>query len=326
MHVYRWDLDKTYLQTDIHSVRGLLRSAMESAESKRNVPGADVLLRGLLAHDPQARATILSGSPTQMREVLTHKLRLDGIRFDALELKDNLGNLRRGRFRAIRGQLGYKLPRLLTLRASEAVAATESLFGDDAEVDALVYALYADAVAGRVTADEVAHLLRRGGAYDDQIDEARRALARVIVADAVTDIWIHVDRGLPLQSFRVLGPNVHVVFSWLQAALGLWRRGRLSGGQVTEVAQRVGGGGPMASSRRVALVQDAVRRELIERSQLDELLVAEPELMRALPGIEVALDRLGPTIPLAPTSPRDYQAFLHASRSFARTSQEPSTS
>ncbi len=115
MYVYRWDLDKTYLQTDFHSVRGLLRSAMESPEAKRNVPGSAALMRALSAgvEARPSRVVIVSGSPTQMREVLEKKLQLDGVRYDTLTLKDNLGNLKRGRFRAIRGQFGYKLPCLL---------------------------------------------------------------------------------------------------------------------------------------------------------------------------------------------------------------------
>jgi hypothetical protein len=52
-----------------------------------------------------------------MRAVLTEKLKLDGVEFDELVLKDNLRNLVRGRFKALRGQVGYKLPVLLESRA-----------------------------------------------------------------------------------------------------------------------------------------------------------------------------------------------------------------
>src|SRR6187551_2237479 len=139
MRVYRWDLDKTYLQTDIDSMRGLLRSAVEPARSKRAVPGAAALLRELARERPgwRPRVVILSGSPTQMRSVLEEKLRMDGVRFDEFILKDNLGNLKRGRLRAVRGQFGYKLPQLLAGRVGLGAAVRETLFGDDAEVDAL---------------------------------------------------------------------------------------------------------------------------------------------------------------------------------------------
>ena len=85
-----------------------------------------------------------------MRAVLAEKLKLDGVEWDELVLKDNVRNLLRGRFRALRGQVGYKLPVLLESRAHAPVEAEEVLFGDDAEADAFVYSLYADMVARRV--------------------------------------------------------------------------------------------------------------------------------------------------------------------------------
>src|SRR4051812_20714462 len=80
-HVYRWDLDKTYLKTEFDTMKQLLRSAFESAEEKQAVPGAAALLRELRAGGA-ARICFISGSPKQMRRVLTKKLRLDGVEFD----------------------------------------------------------------------------------------------------------------------------------------------------------------------------------------------------------------------------------------------------
>ena len=39
-HVYRWDLDKTYLKTEFDTLKQLLRSALEGAEAKVSIPGA----------------------------------------------------------------------------------------------------------------------------------------------------------------------------------------------------------------------------------------------------------------------------------------------
>ena len=129
MHVYRWDLDKTYLDTDFDSIRGLVRSATEPAEAKRATPGATALARSLCAH-PRNRLCIVSGSPTQMRDVLVEKLRLDGIRYDELVLKDSLMHLRKGQVRAIRGHFGYKLPALLQSRLGMGRGVKETLFGE----------------------------------------------------------------------------------------------------------------------------------------------------------------------------------------------------
>ena len=69
---------------------------------------------------------------------------LDGVEFDEFVLKHNLRNLLRGRFRALREQVGYKLPALLAGRAGVRRRRRETLFGDDAEADAFIYSLYAD--------------------------------------------------------------------------------------------------------------------------------------------------------------------------------------
>ena len=114
-HIYRWDLDKTYLQTEFDTFRQLVRTALQKAHEKRAVPGAAALIRELRSNG-DTQLCIISGSPTQMRAVLAEKLKLDGVDFDELVLKDNVRNLLRGRFKALRGQVGYKLPALLESR------------------------------------------------------------------------------------------------------------------------------------------------------------------------------------------------------------------
>jgi hypothetical protein len=64
-HVFRWDLDKTYLRTEFDSVGDLVKSAIENAADKQAFPGAPALLRAL--HQDEHRICIVSGSPTQMR-------------------------------------------------------------------------------------------------------------------------------------------------------------------------------------------------------------------------------------------------------------------
>src|SRR5207253_1899952 len=116
-HVFRWDLDKTYLRTEFDSMKDLLKSALEKPGDKRAVPGAPAILRALrAAGGPAHRICIVSGSPKQMRKVLEAKLALDGVEWDEFVLKDNLKNLLRGRFKAMREQVQYKLPALLSSR------------------------------------------------------------------------------------------------------------------------------------------------------------------------------------------------------------------
>ncbi len=227
-HIYRWDLDKTYLQTDFDSFGALLRTAFQKPADKTNVPGSAELLRELrVASAGHVLIYFVSGSPRQMRNVLAEKLRLDGIHFDGFILKDNLGNLLKGRFRALREQVGYKLPALLEARAEAPVEAEETLFGDDAERDAFVYSLYADLLARRVGRDVLAQVLDVAGVYPDSRALVMDTLLALPRQDPVRRILIHLDRKSPPVHFDVYGPRLVPVHNYFQAALVLYEDGRL---------------------------------------------------------------------------------------------------
>lgn len=317
MHVYRWDLDRTYLETEIHSVRGLVRAAMEAAGEKRTVPGADALLRAIKGADPQSKVAVLSGSPEQMRAVLAEKLALDGVHVDQLTLKDNLGNLKRGRIRALRNQIGFKLPHLLEHRLSEAPETKETLFGDDSETDALVYASYAAFLAGEIDLDRIVAILRAGDAYPDAIERAVAAARGIARFDAVRDIFIRVDLGRPLALYRSLGARVIPVFSWYQAALVLFARGLLPRDAVEAVRSASG-----QTHQGEAWTLDAVRRGLIARAQAEDLLSAalfagDPARGERISQLQRSIDRLGPPASETekkPLSEPDFLGFLQSVR------------
>lgn len=243
--VARWDLDKTYLRTDFDTLRDLVRTALERPDQKRTVPGAGVLLRELGRAGVQTH--ILSGSPEQLRRRIEQKLRLDGARWASLTLKPNLENLLRLRFRALRGQLGYKLPALLRGRCellsqrdpTTGELVREVLLGDDAEADAFVYSLYADVCEGRVEGPTLARVLREGGAYDDTVRDALRFADYVEKGTVVERILIHLERQSSPADFRVYGARVVPFYNYLQAAFVLHEDGRLSPRAVLRVAERL---------------------------------------------------------------------------------------
>lgn len=234
-HVFRWDLDKTYLRTEFDSMRDLIKSAMETASDKRAYPGATRLLRSLSKNDGH-RICVISGSPTQMRSVLTAKLRLDGVEVDEFVLKNNLKNLLRGRFRALRSQIPYKLPALLASRAGLDNTPPETLFGDDAEADVLIYCLYADILAGKVTIDELERVMHAARAYPDEIDRTMRLADSLQRRDSVQRILIHLDLRSPTAKFTRFGKRVVPIFNYFQAAMVLYNDGVLSARQVLFVA------------------------------------------------------------------------------------------
>ncbi len=240
-YIARWDLDKTYLRTEFDTLRDLIRTAFEKADKKKTVPGAATLLREIAATG--AYIHILSGSPQQLRAKLEQKLRLDGARWDTFTLKPNLRNVLRLRFRAVRDQLGYKLPALLGARAKlsaprgpDGQLVKEVLIGDDAESDALIYSLYADVVAGLVPDSELEDLLTRAQAYKDSIADALRYARILEHGDAVERILIHLDRASPPSDFAPYGPRVVPFYNYLQAAFVLEEDQRLSPAAVVRVA------------------------------------------------------------------------------------------
>lgn len=229
-HIFRWDLDKTYLRTDFDSVRDLIRTALQKPEERENVPGTSALLRALTRkrEDSRVLVTFISGSPTQMRAKLERKFTIDGIRPDAFILKPQLELLMKGKFRAIRGQVGYKLEALLRVRA-ESPPSPETLFGDDAEQDAFIYSLYSDLITGKIDVSTLERVLVEAQVYPDtatMILERARAL-KVDEGVSVKRIFIHLDRKTPPGHFLVFGPRVVPIINYYQAALVLYADGVL---------------------------------------------------------------------------------------------------
>ncbi len=259
-HVFRWDLDKTYLRTEFDSFGDLVKSAIETAADKQAYPGATALLRAL--KQDGHRICIVSGSPTQMRQVLAAKLTLDGVAYDEFVLKNNLKNILRGRFRSLRAQIPYKLPAMLRSRLG-ATAERETLFGDDAEADAIIYCLYADLVAGRVSLADLERVLTASRAYEDDAAMILHLARDVPKGNAVRRLFIHLDRRSAPLTFRRFGPRLVPVFNYFQAALVLYADHVLSARQVIFVALEMLDSGQYELGNLATSVQDVIRRRLI---------------------------------------------------------------
>ncbi len=277
-HIARWDLDKTYLRTEFDSLRDLVKTAFERPDQKRTNPGASTLLREMVRAG--IRVHILSGSPEQMRRRLEDKLRLDGVTWDSFTLKPNLQNLLRFRFRAVRDQLGYKLPALLRSRSAVTESGEagsgcrETLFGDDAEADAYVYSLYADVVAGRVEEDLLLRILQRGRLYQDVVAEAMGAARTVAHADVVERILIHLERQTPPDDFSAYGPRIVPFYNYLQAAFVLQEDQRLGADAVLRVAVELVTEHRFDGDALARSYLDLARRGHLRGTQTDALRVA----------------------------------------------------
>jgi hypothetical protein len=269
-HVFRWDLDKTYLRTEFDTFRDLVKSAFETAQDKQAFPGAPALLRSL-RQSSEHRICLISGSPSQMRKVLAAKLALDGVEYDEFVLKNNLRNLSRLRLRALRAQVPYKLPALLESRLGLLGTPPETLFGDDAEADAVIYCLYADILAGVVTAGELQRVMEAARAYGDQTERTLALAERVRRNDAVRRVLIHLDRRSPTAGFAHFGRRLVPIYNYFQAALVLYGDKLLTAQQVLFVAREMLDSPEHEIPTLANSLQDLLRRGRLARSVALEL-------------------------------------------------------
>jgi hypothetical protein len=259
-------------------MRDLVRTALERADEKRTNPGAATLLREL-AH-ANVSIHILSGSPEQMRGRLEEKLKLDGIEWDDFTLKPNLKNMLRLRFRAVRDQLGYKLPALLASRTEageDLIGVKETLFGDDAEADAFVYSLYADVMAGRAGEELVQQICERGRVYEDVIESTIRCVRLVKPEPVVERIFIHLEQQTHPRDFQVFGARVVPFYNYLQAAYVVHEDGRLPAESILRVASEMVTLHRFDGDALARSYADVAKRGHLAGTRIDAIAAALPE-------------------------------------------------
>jgi len=288
-HIFRWDLDKTYLKTEFATFSDLVRTARLTAEQRENIPGSAALIRAIRTaqtRESEHLVFFISGSPEQLRSVLEKKLALDGFTPDGFVLKPAVSNILRGRFRVVKSQVGYKLAELVRGRSEAPIGTKETLFGDDAESDAFIYCLYSDLVAGRVDEDQLARVLRASGAYRSQVDEVMQALEAVVHEDPVRRIIIHLDQHTPPVAFQAFFPKVVPIYNHLQTALVLLLDETLGPAGVPRVSWELLDRYGFDPERLVLFAEDILRRrrayhppEDLERvaTALTELELGEPQ-------------------------------------------------
>ncbi len=265
-HIFRWDLDKTYLKTEFDSVRDLVRTARLSAEERENIPGSAALIRAIRDCAPgenQHLVYFISGSPQQMRTVIEKKFALDGFIPDGFVLKPTVSNILRGRFRAVRNQVPYKLSQLLQGRSGAPIGTEETLFGDDAEADAFVYSLYADLLAGRICRETLVKILKKASAYRDQVRSITDSLDAVVHEDRIKRIFIHLDQKTPPVAFQPYFPRVVPIYNHLQTAIVLYLDGTLAPSAIRNVARELLARYGFDTGRLINLSEDILRRRRI---------------------------------------------------------------
>lgn len=289
--VQRWDLDKTYLDTDTESLRGLLRIPFERAKHKRALPGVAALVKELRRSSAERGATtsvnFVTASPPQIGRAIREKLFFDGIEIDEIRFKNQIQHLMRGRFDALREHVGFKLAELLQSARAGRRDGQELLFGDDWESDPLIYSLYADTIEGRLPWARLEGLLQQVGVPDgDYRRMIREAVEREGPRRITRAICILRARPRADRDFEAFGERMYWFDSYLECSLILHALGDLDARGVVEVAAASG-----ADAETVATAFEAACSRW-KRLRREHLSVARTALVDAQLMLPVAAGAL----------------------------------
>lgn len=249
--VFIWDLDKTYLDTKIDSLSGLLQTIVEKALNKKNVPGTNILLQNLAkfqkTNSTQEKPSkenenffpmyFISASPPQMEERIFEKFTIDGIKPLGCFYKDNLANIHPKKFWKLTKQVGYKVQALMQLRARLQDDVHQICWGDDSESDATIYNLYSDLCAGRLMGNDARNVLSKLSVTQEQIEEILYIQSHIPKGDPVEKIYINLATDTDPDYYLKFGRRTVATYNTFQVACDLAQDHRIDLESVFIVAQ-----------------------------------------------------------------------------------------
>jgi hypothetical protein len=275
--VYVWDVDKTYLDTKFETLRGLLRTATEKAQQKRNIPGTAELVSNMEKAWALRKQTsklpmfFVTASPPQMENKIRAKLDIDEVHPVGIFFKDNLANLRPRRFWRLNKQVGYKLQALLQLRTFLKSDVKVILFGDDGESDAIIYSLFSDICSRRLDTSELRRILNSLFVLDDQVDTIFHLQEEIPPHDPVEKIYINLIDDTDADYYLKFGRRILPTSSSLQAALDLFQDQRLFTEQVISVAKTLINQYDFTTEEIENQVDDLIRRSRLSAESYEQL-------------------------------------------------------
>lgn len=234
--VFVWDLDKTYLDTHFESLSGLFNIIFEKAVQKRNVPGTASLVRAIASRNKKtAPLYFISASPPQMHDKIKEKLDIDGIKPFGFFSKDNLPNLRPSRWKKLTNHVGFKLHALMELRALLSRGTKMICWGDDSEHDALIYSLFSDICAHRLTDREVLKLLAAQSVPEDQAKLIIELRDQKDNFDPISRVYINLAVDTDPEFYRRYGRRLLAIENTFEVAVDLFQRGFIDQEKVLEI-------------------------------------------------------------------------------------------
>jgi hypothetical protein len=225
---YIWDIDKTWLDTRISQLKGMLKIPFEFAIDKRALPGTTALLHAL-RDGPTGRAHrplyFITASPPFIRKSIERKMLIDGIEFDGITYKDQVEVFRRRQYGSLREHTAFKLGALLLLARAFPPGTEVYMFGDDAERDPLIYSMFADVCAGRLRGERLIAVQRKLGVLPEYAADVAALADGLPARERVRGIHINLVREPDGGRIRGCDPRVVGYPSAGAAARYLYERG-----------------------------------------------------------------------------------------------------
>ncbi len=279
--VFIWDLDKTYLDTSIDSLAGLWQAIIEKAFSKKNIPATNVLLKVLNQKYQERRQYqvaqqtspiyFITASPPQMEDRIHEKLEYDSIFPFGMFFKDNLKNIRPGRFWRLTKQVGYKIQALLQLRARLAQDAKMVCFGDDSESDVVIYNLFSDICARRHSQVEIQNILKSFFVTGEQVETIFELQEKVPTQDPVQRIYINLATDTDPEYYFKFGRRTLATSNTFQLALDLCQNNRLSKEGIYSIAEEMIQNYDFTTDELIVSLDELIKRQVLGKNAYTEI-------------------------------------------------------
>lgn len=274
-NVFVWDVDKTYLSTHFSSMVGLAKIPVEFAVDKKAIPGMPEVLRGIRrGPGPEYEGIplyFISASPPFLRQVVEHKMLLDGVEQDGITFKDWIATLIQLRPGRLFEQVGYKVCALLAGRRHR-ILAKEYLFGDDTEKDAEAFNIYANFINGSLSFADLESALEMAKVAPDDIQSAMEMADQLPEKfGSVKKIFIHLEQNTNPKIFRDYGNLLLPVKGSFQMALALYELKLVDAETAVAARKAVTRLKKYKFSHVDQLAHDAEKRGLISATKLKRL-------------------------------------------------------
>ncbi len=279
-YIYIWDIDGTYLNTNLESKRAIMKTAFEKAIEKKNIPGSDELLKSLRRgyendKDRLNPLFFITASPPELEKPITQKMKLDGVQYDGITYKNFMGILSKLNFNHFTQQYAYKINALLDNRIKFPINSKEILFGDNYEKDADIYCLYADLIDKKMDYFSIKKRLRSKEIEDQFVDGTMNKLNSIESSknDTVKSIYIHLTSKRSTMDDYSNYPDLLIpVRNFFEAAARLYEDKHISLASVLRVREKILTYPSYTKEYLINGLKDFSERGYIKKATLNEII------------------------------------------------------